>query len=433
MQNPSDKPIQGKGSHHQFDRSLRSIHYQEFSITGDQVAGCIYLLKADSKLLAMEEAPYESESLLQKLLADHADLLAGDQIDAEEPRRWLLVTREMAVPGEPDGAGRWSLDHLFLDQDAIPTLVEVKRSSDTRIRREVIGQMLDYAANAVVYWPFEEIKARFESRCKDDGDDPDAKLVGLLGEGQDISNFWQSVKTNLQAGRVRLLFIADEIPIELRRVVEFLNSQMDPAEVLAIEVKQFVGENLKTLVPRVVGQTESARRKKKVEPGEPRQWDESSFFSELSQRRGEQEAAVARRLLDWANEHGLRIWWGQGKKDGSFFPMYDNRFGQNFLFSVWTYGNVEIQFQHMKTPPFGEEGKRRELAQRLSAIGVSISEDALKKRPTFGLSLLLQPGQLDAFMGAFDWVLSEIEKFEIKTDSNRPVDRPEGAHPKSSE
>jgi hypothetical protein len=31
-----------------------------------------------------------------------------------------------------------------LDQDAVPTLVEVKRSSDTRIRREVMGQMSDY-------------------------------------------------------------------------------------------------------------------------------------------------------------------------------------------------------------------------------------------------------------------------------------------------
>jgi len=40
-----------------------------------------------------------------------------------------------------------------LDQDAIPTIVEVKRSTDTRIRREVVGQMLGYAANAVVYCP----------------------------------------------------------------------------------------------------------------------------------------------------------------------------------------------------------------------------------------------------------------------------------------
>ena len=167
------------------------------------MAGRIYLLKEDSTLLAMEETTYDSESLLQKLLADHPDLLAGDQINVEEPRRWLLVTREMAVPGEQDGAGRWSLDHLFLDQDAIPTLVEVKRSSDTRIRREVIGQMLDYAANAVAYLPVEEIKAKFESRCKDDGVVPEAELAEFLGEGQDASTFWQSVKTNLQAGRVR--------------------------------------------------------------------------------------------------------------------------------------------------------------------------------------------------------------------------------------
>ena len=231
------------------------------------MAGRIYLLNGESKLIAMEESPYDSETLLQKLLADHPDLLAGDQINDEEPRRWLLVTREMAVPGEQDGAGRWSLDHLFLDQDAIPTLVEVKRSTDTRIRREVVGQMLDYAANAVAYWPVEEIRARFESRCKDDGVDPEAELSEFLGEGQDVSAFWQQVKTNLQAGRVRLIFIADEIPPELRRVVEFLNSQMDPAEVLAIEVKQFVGENLKTLVPRVAGADRNGSPEEERGPG----------------------------------------------------------------------------------------------------------------------------------------------------------------------
>jgi hypothetical protein len=376
------------------------------------VAGRIYLLNEDSKLIAMEEARYDSESLLQKLLADHSDLLAGEQINVEEPRRWLLVTREMVVPDEQDGAGRWSLDHLFLDQDAIPTLVEVKRSSDTRIRREVIGQMLDYAANAVAYWPVEQIKARFESRCREDGGEPEAELGALLGEGQDASTFWQQAKTNLQAGRVRLIFIADEIPPELRRVVEFLNSQMDPAEVLAVEVKQFVGENLKTLVPRVLGQTEAARQKKNVDRGESRKWDEASFFDILRARRGEQETEIARRLLEWANEHRLRIWWGEGKKDGSFFPMYDNEFGKYFLFSVWTYGSVELQFQHMKRPPFADEGGRKQLAQRLTAIGLSIPDEALNRRPTFGLSLLKEPAALARFLEAFDWALSETKKAE---------------------
>ena len=45
------------------------------------------------------------------------------------------------------------------------------------------------------------------------------------------------------------MFVADEIPVELRRIVEFMNGQMDPAEVLAVEIKQYVGGNLKTLVP----------------------------------------------------------------------------------------------------------------------------------------------------------------------------------------
>jgi hypothetical protein len=380
---------------------------------GEQVAGRIYLLDGESKLIAMEESPYDSETLLQKLLADHPDLLAGDQINDAEPRQWLLITREMAVPGEQDGAGRWSLDHLFLDQDAIPTLVEVKRSSDTRIRREVVGQMLDYAANAVAYWSVEEVRARFESRCEGDGLDPEVVLSEFLGEGQEVAGFWQNVKTNLQAGRVRLIFIADEIPPELRRVVEFLNGQMDPAEVLAVEVKQFVGENLKTIVPRILGQTETARQKKTADRGEARQWDEPSFFSDLTGRRGEQDAAVARRLLEWARGHGLRIWWGRGKQDGSFVPTYDNKYGKNFLFVVWSSGGVELQFQHMRLPPFSEPANRKELADRLAQIGgVSIPESALNRRPSFKLSLLTGAGNLEKFLAAFDWVIAEIKDAE---------------------
>lgn len=72
-----------------------------------------------------------------------------------------------------------------------------------------------------------------------------------FGDSIDPDEFWGSVDQNLQSGRVRLVFISDEIPAELRRVIEFLNGQMNPAEVLGIEIRQFVGdENLKTLVPR---------------------------------------------------------------------------------------------------------------------------------------------------------------------------------------
>lgn len=63
------------------------------------------------------------------------------------------------------------------DQDGVPTLVEVKRSTDTRIRREVVGQMLDHAANAIVYWPVETIRVKYEARCGSDGLDPDQTFI----------------------------------------------------------------------------------------------------------------------------------------------------------------------------------------------------------------------------------------------------------------
>jgi hypothetical protein len=113
--------------------------------------GHIFNIQSDGQLVKMDEEASPTEDKFQELLASYPDLLAGDQINSDAPREWLLIKREMGVPDEDGGGDRWSVDHLFLDQDGIPTLVEVKRSTDTRIRREVVGQMLDYAANALVY------------------------------------------------------------------------------------------------------------------------------------------------------------------------------------------------------------------------------------------------------------------------------------------
>ncbi|MBD1927546.1 hypothetical protein H6F74_15020 [Trichocoleus sp. FACHB-90] len=192
------------------------------------MSGAIYLIQDNGQLVEMNEKAYDSEALLQELLAKYPNLLAGDQIDTAAPRQWLLVKREVGVPSQEGGIDRWSVDHLFLDQDGIPTLVEVKRSTDTRLRREVVGQMLDYAANGVVYWPVEKIIAQFEATCQLQGGDSEQILAEFLGADADQKQFWQQVKTNLLAGKIRLVFVADKIPTELQRVVEFLNKQALP-------------------------------------------------------------------------------------------------------------------------------------------------------------------------------------------------------------
>ncbi len=81
--------------------------------------------------MPLREQPYDSEDILQSLLAEFPEILG--ESSSEKGDCWLLIEREAAVPDADAPSGRWALDHLFLDTDGIPTLVEVKRSTDTRI------------------------------------------------------------------------------------------------------------------------------------------------------------------------------------------------------------------------------------------------------------------------------------------------------------
>jgi hypothetical protein len=165
-------------------------------------------MRSSSGLVALEASSYEAEEVLQRLLAEHPQLLAGYQMNRTDPRRFLLVSREAGIPGHDGGGGRWSIDHLFLDQDGIPTLVEVKRSSDTRLRREVVGQMLDYAAHASRYWADGDLPEMFDRTCAEADRDPAAALEEVVGPDREVADFWAQAARNLRAGTLRLVFVA---------------------------------------------------------------------------------------------------------------------------------------------------------------------------------------------------------------------------------
>lgn len=261
----------------------------------------------------MEEVPYEAEERLQELLASHPALLAGDETGAE--MSWLLVQRELGVASEIEGAARWSLDHLFLDREGVPTLVEVKRSSDTRIRREVVGQMLDYAANGSTVWSEESIRSSFEESTED----PDRTLAEFLHEEDDPDGFWERVGLNLKVGRFRLVFVADEIPSELRRIIEFLNAQMTETEVIGVEVKRFRQEDgdLVSYVSNVIGRTEVAKRAKRSSSGPGPKWTIEGLERALTESHGRETAVRAMELRRRLIDAGAQETVGKGKWEPS--------------------------------------------------------------------------------------------------------------------
>jgi hypothetical protein len=369
----------------------------------------IFLIQDDEELIEMTEQSYESEKLLQTWLSQHPALLVGNQIDAKEPKRFLLIEQECGVPGREAGADRWSIDHLFIDQDAIPTIVEVKRSSDTRVRREVVGQMLDYAANATEHWRVGHMRERFTENCRRKGVDATRRLKEFLGESVDPDEFWEKANRNLQDRKLRLLFVSDVIPIELQRIVEFLNEQMDHTEVLAIEIKQFVGQQgLRSLVPRVIGQTTKAQTVKGTQRRTTIKEDE--FFTQLHERSPE-AAQVARRILDWAIENGLAINW----RGASFVPVvdYGGRFTHNPITVVGSrkIPRVGIKFGRMRNRQKLSAQQRLELLRLLNEIpGVNLPKDSIEKFPNIPLLTLSPKGSLEKFLAAIEWSNEQVRQ-----------------------
>ena len=181
----------------------------------------IYTSAGDGKLEALEETPFPTEAELQSLIAEHPELLDGEQIRPGNARRWILVSREKGIAASAGEGARWAVDHLIIDQDAVPTLAEVKRGSNPEIRRTIVGQLLEYAAHASEIWTAEELRVAFAHQAEARGGDAEAELAAVLQvDGDpDVDGFWEDVSTNLAAKRLRLLFVADVIPDPLAPVV----------------------------------------------------------------------------------------------------------------------------------------------------------------------------------------------------------------------
>ncbi|GJE72943.1 hypothetical protein [Methylorubrum podarium] len=375
----------------------------------------VYMIRDDNTLVEMRSSPFESEELLQRLLATHPSLIAGDAVDPNHPRRWLLIAREQAVPGEEGGSGRWSLDHLFVDQDGVPTLVEVKRASDTRGRREVVAQMLDYAANGVVYWPIDAIKQQFERTCASGERDADEALREHLGRPDaDLNEFWRNVDVNLRAGRIRMVFIADVIYPELKRIVEFLNEQMSPAEVIALEIKHYTGQGLRTLVPRLIGRTAEAERRKSTRSSSttdsPRpELNPEEWFAKLTEQRGAGETAVARAVYDWWVARGGKYEITTAQKP-SMIVKLEHEHGHCWPSIMRTNGRVTTALCYvMRSAPFDAVEARREVLETLQrTFGQRYGERAVDGEPYVPLALLQEPAELEKLFAIWQSMIDRI-------------------------
>ncbi|MCB0013590.1 MAG: hypothetical protein KDE34_16870, partial [Anaerolineales bacterium] len=103
----------------------------------------------------------------------------------------------------------------------------------------------------------------------------------------------------------RLVFVADQIHSQLRRLVEFLNEKLFDIEVLAVEIKQYEGQGQKALVPRVIGLTEATRKSRRT-PAGTGTTDLETFLAACTPG----TASYFRWLSEEAERQGMVFYWG---------------------------------------------------------------------------------------------------------------------------
>jgi hypothetical protein len=278
----------------------------------------------------VESAAYGKEAELQKLLVESPGLVSIDDV---RPDAGPLV---LAVPefGLPVG----SIDILAFTAEGDIAIVECKLASNAEIKRKVIGQILEYAANL---WElrYEDLEQGVRLRLGESL--AELARAAVQSPEWDEEAFRSNVESALANGNFILIIVVDEINQELARIIRYINASGSPGyDFAALEMRRFQSENAEMLVPRVLGPVRTVKTTSSAGPG--RQWDEPSFFSELARQGKEDAVKAARGILAWA-QRSTQVWWGRGKQSGSFVPTL-HLAQKHQLFAVWTYGVVEIYF-----------------------------------------------------------------------------------------
>jgi hypothetical protein len=257
----------------------------------------VYVMEEESCTTPLQRITCTDEDQeLQRLIEHNLNLLPGDQISPGQDLRWLLVKREMPVVNPSSAQNLYSLDFLLVDQDAVPTLVECKRHNNTQSRREVVGQMLEYAASGRYYWSASDFRSQAQNTAGDESK-LRQKLKELTGSETVPEEFFAVMERNLQQSKMRLIFFLEDSPLELRSIVEFLNGQLKDVEVLIVEARQYRYGDARIVVPWVFGFTEEARvakreSKAQIERSSPAK-GEDAFWEAI-------EASALR--FEWKND-----------------------------------------------------------------------------------------------------------------------------------
>jgi hypothetical protein len=146
-------------------------------------------------------------------------------------------------------------DALFVNHLGMPTLIECKLWRNPEARREVIGQILDYA-RVLRRWTFTDLQREAARARKEQGYDL-FEHVQQYHPGLDQAAFVDSVSRNLAHGRILLLVLGDGIREGVEAIAEYIQDHAGLHFTFGlVEAQVFeLGDGRRIVQPRVLART----------------------------------------------------------------------------------------------------------------------------------------------------------------------------------
>lgn len=270
------------------------------------------------------------EDWLQTLLFDHAELLPFEELDPLF-RNSIPVAREVETGVGP-------VDIVYVNSDGLLTLVETKLWRNPEARREVVAQLINYAA-AVSKMTYRDLSREISDSRHEEG----RSLFDVVRDQIPTVNeqrFHDSVSSNLRAGRFLLLVVGDGIREDVEEMSEYLYRYAGMGFTLRLvemTTYRLPGEQGSLIVvPQIVARTrEVVRAVVEVRNGQihvetPQEPTKSpsgryritpeQYFNELAQAVDQQTLDSVRWVLSESEKHELNVEWMQS---GPVFKYYN--------------------------------------------------------------------------------------------------------------
>jgi alkylated DNA nucleotide flippase Atl1 len=346
---------------------------------------------------------WEDERSLQQILSENPTLLPG----VTSPS--TVTVQEFPIYG----SGR--VDILAIEPDGSITLCEVKLRRNPEIRRQVIGQVLAYAAGLTAM-TYEEVDREVSARSEHDS--LPKTVLGSDADPGDLASFVASVTARLRRGRFRLVLAVDELTDELRATIDFLATHTDAEmELVAIEVAYARTGDVEVLVPRVFGAASAPKRSTKPAAASTRvPLDEAGPIIDAAELAHTGAGAMVRRLLDDLEPVLSYLYVGNGdlRSDQGCVVVADSpvRTQPLAIRPALSSPGIRICFDWMRR--LGDDRLQELLTalERNPSLEPFLSDvqtAQFRKRPLIPFSSLAEPGALDVTIASISRALRPVD------------------------